>query len=504
MSFTGNEKLLHLTEPQRMHIMINDQINSKLVIIVLAFLVLFCERKIPENPKPNLLFVFPDQFQAQSLAYKGENPVKTPNLDKFSEEGIVFTNAVSNRPLCSPYRAMLMTGKYPFSTGVLTNVNTSSRKYRNYLDPSETTFADILSYAGYHTGYIGKWHLDAPKGPDVDRWQDSKWDAYTPPGRHSFDFWHAYGTYDEHLTPRYWINDAPRQDTTFVNEWSPIHEVDVAIDFIGRNKDTPWALFLAMNPPHPPYHLVPDKYHDIYADVSVDDLVRPNVPDGSAGNQGRSNVQSYYGMISGVDEQIGRLLRKLEEEGEADNTIVVFTSDHGELMGSHGLMQKVAWYEESLNIPFMVRWPHHIEPRIDSLNLSVPDVMPTIISLMGLSGELPADLEGHDYSSIILGDEAPGITRPEYSLYFNPDINNSLGGLRGLRNSKYTFVVRRNRQGETVDYILHDNVNDPFQMENIADQNPDLVKNLETVLLDKLAQIGDPWIVFDLEYDIYY
>jgi arylsulfatase A-like enzyme len=180
--------------------------------------------------KPNLLFIFPDQFRVQSMGFMNEDPVITPNLDKLAAQGMVFTNAVSNRPLCSPYRAMLMTGKYPFSNGVQTNVNTSSRKFGNFLKDDEICFGDVLKANGYYAGYIGKWHLDAPGGPDVERWQDAVWGTFTPPGpkRHGFDFWHAYGCHNRHDDPYYWETNASIEDTLFPGEWSPIHEAKVA------------------------------------------------------------------------------------------------------------------------------------------------------------------------------------------------------------------------------------------------------------------------------------
>lgn len=158
-----------------------------------------CKQKPDPQPSspPNLLFVISDQFRPQAMEFMNQDPVITPNLDKLTSQGRVFTNAVSNQPLCSPYRGMLMTGMYPFSNGVLTNCNTSSRQYGNELNVKDTCFSDVLSQNGYYCGYIGKWHLDAPtyeEGPDVDRWQDAVWDTYTSPDlrRHGFKFWHAY------------------------------------------------------------------------------------------------------------------------------------------------------------------------------------------------------------------------------------------------------------------------------------------------------------------------
>jgi arylsulfatase A-like enzyme len=445
--------------------------------------------------KPNLLFIFPDQFRSQSMGFMNEDPVHTPNIDRLASEGMVFTNAVSNRPVCSPYRAMLMTGKYPFSNGVQTNVNTSSRKFGNYLKDDEVCFGDVLKANGYYAGYIGKWHLDPPKGPDIDDWRESVWCAYTPPGkRRGFDFWHAYGCHNRHNEPYYWETNASVEDTLFPGVWSPIHEANIASEFIENNKGKPWALFISMNPPHGPYNEVPEKYRKIYDTIPIDVLLnRPNIPEGREGARGRLNVRDYFACVTGVDEQIGRILDKLEETGQAENTIVIFTADHGEMMGSHGLMQKVVYYEESFRVPFIARWPDRIEPGESDLHLSVPDIMPTLLGLMQVTDNIPEDIEGYDYSKTFRGMPEE---KPEFALYINSSFTSALGGMRGLRNDQYTFVIQRNNSGETTNTILFDNKNDPFQLKNIAADHPGLVDKFEHQIFGKLADINDPWVKY--------
>lgn len=451
------------------------------------------DNKVKE--KPNLLFIFPDQFRAQSMGFMNEDPVLTPNIDRLASEGLVFSNAVSNRPVCSPYRAMLMTGKYPFSNGVQTNVNTSSRKFGNYLQEDEICFGDVLKANGYYAGYIGKWHLDAPKGPDVDDWRESVWCAFTPPDkRRGFDFWHSYGCHNRHNEPYYWETNASINDTLFPGEWSPIHEANIASEFIETNKGKPWALFVSMNPPHGPYHEVPEKYRKIYDSIPIDSLLnRPNLPKGKEGDRGRRNVRDYFACVTGVDEQIGRILDKLEETGQAENTIVIFTADHGEMMGSHGLMQKVVYYEESFRVPFIARWPDKIKPGKNDLHLSVPDIMPTLLGLMQAQENIPEDIEGYDYSKTF---RAIPEEKPEFALYINSSFTSALGGMRGLRSDRYTFVIQRNNSGETTNTILFDNNNDPFQMKNIASEYPSLVDKFEHQIFEKLADINDPWVKY--------
>jgi N-acetylglucosamine-6-sulfatase len=330
----------------------------------------------------------------------------------------------------------------------------------------------------------------------VERWQDAVWGTFTPPGpkRHGFDFWHAYGCHNRHNDPYYWETNASIEDTLFPREWSPIHEAKVASRFIENNKEKPWALFVSMNPPHGPYNEVPERYRDIYKNTPIDSLLnRPNLPDGKPGDIGRRNVIDYFACVSGVDEQIGKILEKLEETGQAENTIVVFTADHGEMMGSHGRMQKVVWYEESFRVPFIVRWPEKMNPGNNDLHLSVPDLMPTLLSLMRVKNKLPKDVEGTDFSKTFLGEKQK---TPDFTLYFSPSFDKALGGTRGLRNDRYTFVIQRNNQGEVVEYLLFDNENDPYQLNNIATNNQLLVEKFEKQIFEKLAEINDPWIEY--------
>jgi arylsulfatase A-like enzyme len=242
--------------------------------------------------RPNLLYVFPDQFRPFAMGFMHADPVLTPNLDRFAAQSVVFSNAVSNYPVCSPYRAMLLTGRWPHSTGVTTNCNTGTPNI--FLRPEERCFSDVLAEAGYCAGYIGKWHLDTPTAEDARYGEGPRggangvvWDAYTPPGprRHGFSFWHAYGCCDRHLHPHYWVGDAPVSRPTAVEEWSVKHETDVAVDFIAnrdgklRDPEKPFALFVAFNPPHPPYNQVPEAYKARYAGKQPEELLnRPNVP----------------------------------------------------------------------------------------------------------------------------------------------------------------------------------------------------------------------------------
>lgn len=453
----------------------------------------------PKGDRPNILFIFPDQYRAQAMGFTGEDPVLTPCLDRLASESVVCVNAVSTMPLSSPYRGMLMTGMYPHHNNVQTNCNTYANRFGTHLRQEDTTLSDVLDAAGYYCGYIGKWHLDAPEGPLARTWQSAEWDTYTPPGprRHHFRYWCSYGCHNRHMDPYYWVNEAERSDTTFARKWGPEFEADRAIEFLratgtaaARDRSKPWALFVSMNPPHGPYSAVPERYKALYRDIPVDSLlVRLNVPAGRRGDKGRANVRDYFACVTGVDEQIGRILAELEASGQARNTIVVFTADHGEMMGSHGLMQKVVYYDESFRIPFLIRWPEALEPRVDSLPLGVPDVMPTLLGLAGLSDRIPDCVEGRDFSRVLTGDSDE---RPEFALYVKPGEDLQKSNARGLRTNRYTFVMSVTRYG--LSYRLYDNVEDPYQMTDLSDSRRDLVEAFSAKLLARLEALEDPWL----------
>lgn len=443
--------------------------------------------------RPNLLFVFPDQFRAFACGFMHADPVNTPHLDRFASESVVCTNAVSNLPICTPYRGMLMTGRWPFQTGIHTNANSSQPNI--FLDPAETCLSDVLATAGYECGYIGKYHLDTPAEEDAKygegkRGDQRVWDAYTPPGlrRHGFSFWYSYGCCDRHLKPHYWIGDAPREQPSEFEEWSVKHETDVAIDFLRRPRSQPFALFVAHNPPHPPYQQVSETYRERYTGKTPPDLLkRPNVPADRTGEAGRKNVADYFAAVEGVDENFGRLLAALAETGQADNTLVVFTSDHGEMMGSHGRLGKGVVYEESFRIPLILRLPNRLRPRHDGLHVNVPDLFPTLLGLLDLPDRIPAKVAGTNHANLLLTEAGE---RPRSSFFIGAAGASPERGVRAVRTDRYTFVV--SRLG-LVKAELFDRESDPYQQEDVAAAHPDLCRELLAELNGWLRRTDDPW-----------
>jgi arylsulfatase A-like enzyme len=461
--------------------------------------------------RKNLLFIFADQWRAGAMGFAGEDPVQTPNMDSFCGENCYADHCFSTFPVCSPHRASLMTGKYPLSCGFFTNCKTG---LDIRLKDEEICLSDVLKENGYDTAYIGKWHLDEPEeNRSVHPASGAGgWDAYTPPGpgRHHFDYWYSYGTLNHHLTPHYW-KDTP--DMIRVEQWSPEHETDRAIEYLDRiwKKRNPFAMVISWNPPHSNYDEAPEKYRSLYRDVKLKENVSLDHIHHHTGEQENYTREGllkvtgeYYAAVSGLDEQFGRLIRYLKEHRLYDSTVVVLSADHGDMMGSHGLMGKYVWYEESIRIPFVVHCPGNKKRRVKTA-IGSEDQMPTILGLLGLP--VPDTAEGKDCSGYILGPEedldkavfleaCPGGEKVVQQ--FRAEKKDPVAyGWRGIRTQDYTFVMELGYEtkAKARRYLYHTSA-DPLQMHPLnseAPENAELLRKLEQRVKNWMKKMQDPF-----------
>jgi len=452
----------------------------------------------PPAQRPNLVYVFPDQMRRHAMGFMKADPVLTPNLDAFAKRSVVLTNACSTYPVCSPHRASLMTGQYPITTGIYTNCRGDRPEV--FLNPATECLTDVLHDSGYHVGYVGKWHLERGL-PGMG--YASPWVAKER--RHKIDFWRSWC--DLHSEDRpghrppwesshfyfgYWDNDSGPEDRVFPGPiWSPIYETNVAIDYINnrngeRDAAKPFALFVSWNPPHNPYDSVPQNYLDAYRDATSRDLLnRPNVSFEGSGSDSLKYARSYFAAITGVDDQFGRILEAIKQAGLEEDTLVVFTSDHGDMMGSHGEMGKPYFWEEAYGVPFMLSWKNQLAPRQEELLLGTPDIMPTLLGLLGLGAKTPATVEGTNYAAAIRN--LPGAVRPEFAWYTNP------WNARGVRTKTECCYFYRDAAGRSDD-LCFDLRNDPFQLRNLSPERPETVKALAAETRNWLQRMGDPFI----------
>lgn len=463
--------------------------------------------------KPNILFIFADQFRRQALGFMKQDQVITPNIDKFAQEALVFENAVSSCPLCSPYRACMFTGQYPLSNGVFTNCKTG---LDIMLKENDICLSDILYNEGYSNGYIGKWHLD---NPEVNLCSQPlsgavNWDAYTPPGakRHHFDFWYSYGADDNHFTPHYWKDT---NEQIKINKWSVEHETDIAIEYINKNKDKPFALFLAYNPPHSPYDLVPDKYMEAYKDIKI--KFRENVIFESIHghtfeefNYTKEDLElitkQYFAAITGIDENFGRIIQALKDNNIEDDTLIIFSADHGDMMGSHQLMGKHVWYEESIGVPFIMKWKNgSLVTGTTDVVFESTDIMPTLLKLISI--DYPSTVEGKDISSIITSQNKYNSDKVAFLSAFpgreifleefkKQNQNPKDFGWRAIRTKDYIFVIDLGYYPEctTAHKFLYDLKKDIYQLNPIEYENSeykDIINDLEKKLIEWLISQKD-------------
>lgn len=474
--------------------------KKKLDLLLLMSPLLLPGLHIQAQEKHNLVFIMADQWRGNAIGCLEKEPVKTPCLDKLASEGVNFTNAISSYPVSSPARAMLMTGMYPHKNKVIGNCNSENAPYGVELPQNARCWSDVLKDNDYQTGYIGKWHLDSPYKPYVNTYNNQgtiAWNEWCPKERrHGFDYWTAYGTYDYHLKPMYWDTDAPRDSFYYVNQWGPEYEADKAIEYLNNyiNPRKPFALVVSMNPPHTGYELVPDKYKEIYKELDIETLCakRPDIPAKGTkmGDYFRNNIRNYYACMTGVDENVGRIINELKRLNLFENTIVVFTSDHGICMGAHGQAGKDIFYEESMRIPMIISWPQKIKPKVDHITMmAFADLYPTLLSLMGLGKQIPKEVQTFDLSSVLLtGKENNEIVQPYY--YIQPSSTSS--GYRGIRSSTYTFVVHAT-EGKIDDIILFNRESDPYEMNNIASRQPILVSQFKKQLKIWLKKTDNPF-----------
>ncbi|VGO16530.1 Arylsulfatase [Pontiella desulfatans] len=382
--------------------------------------------------RPNLVFVFADQMRASALGCMGNPQVITPNLDRLAGEGLLVTNAVSAQPVCTPYRAHLMTGRYGHTTGVIHN--------DIRLPDDETVIAERMRQGGYATGYIGKWHLAGNRNNPVDA-----------TNRRGWDFWAVRNCSHQHSAPQYWLNDAT--EPVVVPGWEPEVQTDLALEFIQRKKREPFCLFVSFGPPHNPYK-APEKHTAMYQGKTL--TARPNVPSGKT-----TNLLPYYAMVTSLDECVGRIRDALDEAGIAEDTILVFTSDHGDMLGSQGHRLKQRPWEESIHIPFILRYPRKVRAgqRRDWIVSSV-DVMPTLLGLCGLP--VPPQVQGLDYSATFTGESD---VEREAAFLFNVHQGGGPGtDWRGIRTKQWSYAYHF-----AGDWVLYDLKQDPHQLNNLID-----------------------------------
>lgn len=441
--------------------------------------------------KPNLLFVFSDQQSYDMLGASGYSQVLTPRTDQFCQTGLRFDHCVSNSPVCTPFRGMLLSGQHPLYNNAFSN----DRQLR----VNGQGFGDVLQSSGYRTGWVGKWHL---YGGDRNRG--------VPIGEHRHGF-------DSFLTNNCHVNFEPgkcfywdqsgKKKVFFRDQWEADGQTDQALDFLDRQAadDDPFALFVSWHPPHnhgggdrKKYQGfdAPEEFKALYDESGIQ--VRKHMKDSL---DERNRHLGYMAMCSEVDHHFGRLLDKLKEKGLDKNTIVVFTSDHGESFMLHDRpTHKCGPEDVSCRVPLVMRVPGMGRAGEKSdLLIGAIDLMPTILSLMGI--EPPGNLHGQDLAAAIRSGDDDAVEALPLFFYHNIVWHGAY-----TRDRTYAFestdriagsspeapgLIRKMHQGPRYD-VLYDRNNDPWQTENRFSEGGRESADLDAFIRDHMKSLKVP------------
>jgi len=423
-----------------------------------------------EPARPNIVFVIADQWRAQAFGFAGDPNVQTPRLDRFERQCVNFTQAVAGMPVCSPTRASLLTGQRPQTHGVFLNDVP--------LSTNAVTLPKVLKAAGYDTGCIGKWHIDGHGSRS----------AFIPSERRQgFDYWkvlectHAYNN-------SYYYADGPEKLKW--DGYDAIAQTRDAENYLRAHAKTgrPFLLWLAWGPPHNPYETAPAKYRAMYSPEKI--KLHPNVPP-AARAQAMKELAGYYAHCTALDDCFGELLRTLDETGLAANTIVVFTSDHGDMLWSQNQQRKQRPWDESARVPMLFHLPASfgMKPQRLAATINTEDVMPTLLSLCGLA--IPKSVEGFDFTGAMRGgvDPSGGATVVRCISPFGEFLRRRGGReYRAIRTARFTYA--RDIDGP---WLLYHNQADPYELNNLIGkaEHEKLQAELDILLKRKLVEQHD-------------
>ncbi len=426
------------------------------------------------NARPNVLWICTDQQRWDTLHSLGNEHIRTPNLDRLVASGVAFENAYCQSPICTPSRASFLTGTYPSSVHGCMNGN-------ERWDGAAPLVTKTLADAGYDCGLAGKLHLSGAQGrveprPD-DGYRVFHW------SHHPHDDWPEGHAYIDWLRSKGKDYDSIYRELGYVP--SEFHQTtwcaDRAIEFMNEPRPGPWLFSLNCFDPHSPFD-PPREWLDHYPER---DMPGPLFRESDLAAQGRLkdinfqrtarrpedlNARSYqaryYAMIELIDHNVGRMLDALESSGQAENTVVIFTSDHGETLGDHGLLLKgCRFYESLVHVPLIVAWPGHFQKGLRSRALvELTDLTPTLLDLAGLS--VPNSLHGRALTSILQGTATPDRHRE----FVRSEYYRALAGVQSfgtmVRSERYKHVVYHGHGlGELFDLEA-----DPGEFENLWDE----------------------------------
>ncbi len=450
-------------------------------VFAMGFCILFSSGMSAQQKEeqPNFLFIIADdmRWDAMSVVQKeqGEKArfpwFKTPNLDKLASESMNFKNAMVATSVCSPSRAEYLTGRYGHFNGVASN--------QIHFPVDNITYATLLKEAGYKTGYIGKWHMKNQKA------------------RPGFDYSASYtgqGKYEDWF---FLINGVKTKTEGWIDDVS----TDFAIDYINRDHEQPFVLAVGFKTPHIPF-IPPARAKDRFTGEKVgpvpnfynEAIFKPeanNPPDKSTRAEQPLWALDYFRCISAIDENVGRIMATLQENGLAENTVVIFTSDNGYYMGEHGLGDfmgdKRSAYEEGLRIPLLVRYPNQLKVGevSDELVLNI-DLVPSLLDLAG--EQIPEDIQGESWAPLLTDKDATFREGFFYEYFFENKFAETPTVL--AYRTKTKKIIKYPEHEDWTE--LYDLVDDPFETKNLVSspEHQSLLSSMEAAYEKEKKTVG--------------
>jgi len=414
---------------------------------------------------PNILWIFTDQHRAQAMSCAGDVNIDTPHLDRLANEGIRFSNAYTNTPLCSPSRACIYTGTYSSTHGAFA-LHVPPKAQMRMLQ-------EELQDLGYLTSHYGKWHMSGGAAPS----------HFTSPYfRPGWDQWMGWENSNEPWATQYSVGDFPLPIKT-LEGYQTDALTNLSLEFIERQKgNKPWFHVLSIEPPHQP-NTPPEAYRQ---EFSHKDLVyRDNVPEAYFKDPvNKEALIGYYGQIKNIDDNIGRILEKLEASNQLNNTIIFYFSDHGDMFGSHNYRGKSLSYVESSQIPLIIRYPKKVlGGQVSPALISTVDFLPTLLGMLGTKA--PAYCQGADLSDLVYGLSNQGaeevLIQFERNFYGVADKDQIY---RTLVKGDWIYTYYLNTAYEAL-YNLEE---DPYQMRNLAVDLKDVLSQKQGQRMHKLLR----------------
>lgn len=432
----------------------------------------YSQSKRKPGDKPNVVLILTDDQGIGDIGYLGNPFIKTPNLDRMAREGVILSNFYTS-PVCSPSRASLLTGKYSIRTGVHDTYNGGS-----IMAAGEKTLAEYFRAMNFRTGIFGKWHLgdnypframDQGFGTSVV----FKGGGIGQPG----DIENYPRKDSSYFDPVLFHNDKRIRSSGYCSDVY----TDAAISFVSENTTDPFFLFLSFNAPHVPLQ-VPVKYYDMYADLESR-IKNSGNKDFLTDNIGLTNPEQtkrVYAMMSDIDDNVGRLLKALEDGNILDNTIIIFMSDNGPQQnrfkgGYRGIKGSV--YEGGIRVPAFIYAPKLFSPKTVNETLAHIDILPTLLEIENKK-EKSHDIDGQSFASLLRGEtNARFDTRPLYFFWQRgfPEPYRNIA----VRKGDFKLVGNTGASSDLSGFELYNLAADPGELENIGPQHPDIVNNLK-------------------------